>query len=86
MRTSKGKRQISNGDVCNHLSAFSPIKTANPIDTNSWVPMLAYRITSRLPLLDGGLGFIVGHLHDIGTHMALPVKCGGRFYLQFTGI
>ncbi len=35
---SKGKTQASNGDVCSHLSAFSPTKTASPIAASNWVP------------------------------------------------
>ena len=81
MRVSKGKTQDSNGNVCNHLSAFSPTKTASPIATSICVPKLAYRIKSRLLLFDGGLLFIVIHLHNVGAHMALTIKCSSRFYL-----
>jgi len=83
---SKGNAQVSNGDVCNHLSPFIPRKTPRPSDTSNWVPMPAYRMSSRLLLFDGGRGFIVDHLHNVGTHMTLPVESSGRFHLQFTCI
>ena len=83
---SKGNTQANNGEVCNHLSAFNPKKTASPIAANNWVPRLAYRIKNFLLLSGCCLWFIVTHLNYIGTHMALPVKSGGWFYLQFTGI
>lgn len=54
--------------------------------TNNCVPRLAKRRKKRLLLFDGGLLFIIAHLHNIGTHMTLPVECGRRFYLQFTCI
>ena len=86
MRVSKGKTQDSNGNVCNHLYAFNPTKTASPIATSICVPRLAYRTKSRLLLFDGGLLLIIIHLHNVGAHMALPIESSSRFYLQFSGI
>lgn len=35
---SKGNTQAKTGEVCNHLSAFNPVKTANPMAARSCVP------------------------------------------------
>lgn len=80
-RVSKGNTQASNGDVCSHLSVLSPIKTASPMAANNCVPRLAYRNKNRLLLFDGGLLFIVCHLHNIGTHMTLAIEGRRRFDL-----
>ena len=52
----------------------------------NWLPNARYRIKNRLLLFDGGLLFIRTHLYNICTHMALPVECCSRFYLQFACI
>ncbi len=77
---SKGNAQANSGDVCNHLSAFSPAKTAMAIAASNCEPRPAYRRKNFL-LSGGSLLFIVLHFYNIGTHMALAIKSSRRFYL-----